>query len=249
MSETEARLKRAGESVAAARTILRAGGEPSWPVDAGPCTDRLLHEWAYPDRRVRTVFRAPAEPWPKDDGRERLSPLVLQALRRLGRSGTTTDVVRHLRSTLWPKHKAELISNQRYAPAWMVPVLHAIAGHGDVRWTGWHEHPRQSAPTCSGERRDSSSRSGRQLPSRRTSGSAGPSTVSTVFCGSARNWSPRGGTSLSKAHGAIQRFSEDVDLLLSREDLGFGGARDPEDPKIASTCGRHATGRPRQHLA
>src|SRR5680860_309597 len=33
----------------------------------------------------------------------------------------------------------------------------------------------------------------------------------------------KGGTSLSKAWGIIERFSEDVDLALSREFLGFKG--------------------------
>ena len=37
----------------------------------------------------------------------------------------------------------------------------------------------------------------------------------------------KGGTSLSKVYGVIERFSEDVDLSLSREDLGFVGDRDP----------------------
>jgi len=37
----------------------------------------------------------------------------------------------------------------------------------------------------------------------------------------------KGGTSLSKAYQLIDRFSEDVDLSLGREDLGFGGAEDP----------------------
>lgn len=37
----------------------------------------------------------------------------------------------------------------------------------------------------------------------------------------------KGGTSLSKAYGAIERFSEDVDLSFRREDLGFGGENDP----------------------
>jgi len=31
----------------------------------------------------------------------------------------------------------------------------------------------------------------------------------------------KGGTSLSKAYGLIQRFSEDIDLAISREYLGF----------------------------
>ena len=37
----------------------------------------------------------------------------------------------------------------------------------------------------------------------------------------------KGGTSLSKAFGLINRFSEDIDLVVSRDDLGFEGERDP----------------------
>ena len=42
----------------------------------------------------------------------------------------------------------------------------------------------------------------------------------------------KGGTSLSKAYDAIERFSEDVDLSLSRRGLGFADDRDPEEPGI-----------------
>jgi hypothetical protein len=37
----------------------------------------------------------------------------------------------------------------------------------------------------------------------------------------------KGGTSLSKAFGAIRRFSEDIDLSFDRADLGYTGDRDP----------------------
>jgi hypothetical protein len=37
----------------------------------------------------------------------------------------------------------------------------------------------------------------------------------------------KGGTSLSKVFGIIERFSEDVDLSFDRADLGFGGDSDP----------------------
>jgi hypothetical protein len=43
----------------------------------------------------------------------------------------------------------------------------------------------------------------------------------------------KGGTSLSKAYNAVERFSEDVDLSLSRRDLGFAGSRDPEEPGVS----------------
>jgi len=38
----------------------------------------------------------------------------------------------------------------------------------------------------------------------------------------------KGGTSLSKVWGLIDRFSEDIDLTIGREFLGFGGDRNPE---------------------
>jgi hypothetical protein len=37
----------------------------------------------------------------------------------------------------------------------------------------------------------------------------------------------KGGTSLSKAFGLIQRFSEDIDVTLNRAELGFAGPDDP----------------------
>ena len=37
----------------------------------------------------------------------------------------------------------------------------------------------------------------------------------------------KGGTSLSKVFGVIQRFSEDIDLSIHRDYLGFGGDQDP----------------------
>ena len=44
----------------------------------------------------------------------------------------------------------------------------------------------------------------------------------------------KGGTALSKIWRAIQRFSEDVDVSLSREWLGFTGPLDPEQAKSVS---------------
>ena len=36
----------------------------------------------------------------------------------------------------------------------------------------------------------------------------------------------KGGTSLSKAFGIIQRFSEDIDLVINRHELGFNAEND-----------------------
>ena len=49
----------------------------------------------------------------------------------------------------------------------------------------------------------------------------------------------KGGTSLSKAFGAIRRFSEDIDLSFDRADLGYTGDRDPEKEGIS----KKATGK------
>src|SRR3990167_11179039 len=38
----------------------------------------------------------------------------------------------------------------------------------------------------------------------------------------------KGGTSLSKIYGVIDRFSEDIDLSIEKELLGFGAPSDPE---------------------
>jgi hypothetical protein len=42
----------------------------------------------------------------------------------------------------------------------------------------------------------------------------------------------KGGTSLSKVYGLIDRFSEDIDLSIEREFFGFG---EPQNPENASS--------------
>ena len=44
----------------------------------------------------------------------------------------------------------------------------------------------------------------------------------------------KGGTSLSKAYRLIHRFSEDIDISIQRESLGFGGENDPANPKLSN---------------
>jgi hypothetical protein len=43
----------------------------------------------------------------------------------------------------------------------------------------------------------------------------------------------KGGTSLSKCWKLIERFSEDIDLVVDREALGFGGDNAPQQPGIS----------------
>ena len=60
----------------------------------------------------------------------------------------------------------------------------------------------------------------------------------------------KGGTSLSKAFGAIRRFSEDIDLSFNRANLGYTGDRDPEKEgisrKTAAQLDRRPSGRRRE---
>jgi hypothetical protein len=50
----------------------------------------------------------------------------------------------------------------------------------------------------------------------------------------------KGGTSLSKGYGLIGRFSEDIDLVLSRPGLGISKSADPTHTKFASDARKSA---------
>jgi hypothetical protein len=43
----------------------------------------------------------------------------------------------------------------------------------------------------------------------------------------------KGGTSLSKVFGVIERMSEDIDLVIDRTELGFTGNRDPTETGLS----------------
>jgi hypothetical protein len=62
----------------------------------------------------------------------RIAPLVFQALRHLGRSGATPEVIDRLRLTLSRKDKAELKDNIGYAAAWMIPVIEQVASREGI---------------------------------------------------------------------------------------------------------------------
>jgi len=58
----------------------------------------------------------------------RMAPLVLQALRHIGRDGVGSETVRQLQATLSREEKVELMRNLRHAPGWMLPVIKGIQG-------------------------------------------------------------------------------------------------------------------------
>lgn len=55
----------------------------------------------------------------------------------------------------------------------------------------------------------------------------------------------KGGTSLSKGYGLIKRFSEDIDIVISREKLGFAGDHSLSNnqlKKLRKACQNAVTG-------
>jgi len=57
----------------------------------------------------------------------RLSGLLIQALRHLGRAHITPERITHLRRTIPAAERAELLRDLRYAPAWMHAVFRELA--------------------------------------------------------------------------------------------------------------------------
>jgi uncharacterized tellurite resistance protein B-like protein len=57
----------------------------------------------------------------------RLSGLLIQALRELGKEHITPERRAHLKRTLPAKQRRELIKDIRLAPAWMHPIFRELA--------------------------------------------------------------------------------------------------------------------------
>ncbi len=57
----------------------------------------------------------------------RLSGLIVQALRHLGKDHVTPDRIAHLKRTLPGDQRQALIRDIKFAPAWMHPILRALA--------------------------------------------------------------------------------------------------------------------------
>ena len=60
----------------------------------------------------------------------RLSGLLIQALRELGKEHVTPERREHLKRTLPADKRRELIKDLRLAPAWMHPIFRELAGEG-----------------------------------------------------------------------------------------------------------------------
>jgi hypothetical protein len=60
----------------------------------------------------------------------RLSGLLIQALRELGKDHVTVERVEHLKRTLSAGQRRELLSDLKLAPAWMHPIFRELAEEG-----------------------------------------------------------------------------------------------------------------------
>lgn len=97
------------EQVPAKAVFLTDG--PSRTVTIGPMTIQLKHTT------------------PKNMAAAgRLSGLVIQALRELGREHVTRERIAHLKRTLPADERRELLEDLTLAPAWMHPILRELAG-------------------------------------------------------------------------------------------------------------------------
>lgn len=57
----------------------------------------------------------------------RLSGLLIQALRKLGKEHVTAERLEHLKRTLPVERRRELTKDIRLAPAWMHPIFRELA--------------------------------------------------------------------------------------------------------------------------
>jgi hypothetical protein len=96
------------EQVPAKAVFLTDG--PSRTVKIGPMTIQL--------RRTTPRNMAAAG---------RLSGLVIQALRELGKDHVTRERVEHLKRTIPAEQRRELLKDLKLAPAWMHPIFHDLA--------------------------------------------------------------------------------------------------------------------------
>src|SRR6202051_45543 len=95
-----------------AKVVFLTDG-PSRTVKIGPMTIQLR----------RTTLRNMA-------AAGRLSGLVIQAFRELGKDHVTPARVEHLKRTLPADKRRELLKDLKLAPAWMHPIFRELAGEG-----------------------------------------------------------------------------------------------------------------------
>lgn len=99
------------EQVPAKAVFLTDG--PSRTVKIGPTTIQLRRTTA---KNMETAGR--------------LSGLIIQALRELGKEHVTEARRQHLKRTLPANKRRELLKDIRLAPAWMHPIFRELAGTG-----------------------------------------------------------------------------------------------------------------------
>ena len=141
----------------------------------------------------------------------RLSGLLIQALRELGKENVTTERLEHLKRILPVDKRQELLKDIRLAPEWMHPIFRKLAEEDRVKL--------DFLELSSNERRLYIEQAAIQR-------NVSPVIMEKDFwvcwllgilfeSEFADSLVFKGGTSLSKVFGVIDRFSEDIDLSLS----------------------------------
>jgi len=150
----------------------------------------------------------------------RKSGTVIQALRHLGQRHVDDKVLAILRRQLNTDDKVQLLKDLKYAPLGWRTFCNGSPPKRLESWMAFSKCPRRIAGSPAFR-----SRSGctcRPRASKKIFGFAGRC-ANFSRC---RNWTApyfQGGTSLSKAWKLIERFSEDIDLIVDKQTLGFAG--------------------------
>ena len=224
------------------RTVRRRGAQCAGPRHAGARKARLRQQRSVQALRVRAVrYRAPAPRQPRparllaDHLHRRAGPQGARTRER-GRRGN-----RNARAQ--PHGRAGRRVPGRVGGAHLLGRRRREEDMGGEAWTG-------SARASTGERRLVFEAAAQRM-------ALAPAVVEKDFwvcytldhlfhrSGFAESMVFKGGTSLSKAFGLIERFSEDIDLILDWRLLGYG-EDEPWEPRSNSAQG---TVQGRQHRA
>ncbi len=154
---------------------------------------------------------------------------VYQALKWLGKEHVDETVLRKLQASLSEEEKKQLLDDLALVPAWVADCFREIGKPAARQKDGYEKFirlPRKERQTYCME---AEARCGLLAAS-----------IEKDFwvCWSLRelfrlpevgqHLTFKGGTSLSKGWNLIKRFSEDIDLIVDKEPLGFGGDNSPE---------------------
>ena len=191
---------------------------PAW------CSSPTVPPEGFGSASARSSFSTPRPAtWPPPDARA--APFI-QALRHLGKEQVNDQVLAILRRHVEDKDRPTLRKDLIHAPAWIAEILAPLTGTGARSMNTFLLLPAER----------------RRLAFQQVDADMGLQAFSVEkdfwVCwtlralfelpGLGEHLTFKGGTSLSKAWKLIHRFSEDIDLIIDKEPLGFGGEASPD---------------------